>query len=313
MTKVLKFYKKYGIYVILLVVFALFSILEPVFLSLDNVINILRQISMFGIVVVGVTFVMIGGGSDLSVGGQVAVNGMLAAVLMVNYSVPPAITVIICILVGTAFGALNGFIGAKLKIFPLVVTLCTMLILQGVAQVITGGYPIFGLPESFAFIGQGYLGPIPVPVILFVLIVAVAWFVLNKTYFGRHIYAVGGNQEASRLAGIHVEKMQIALYAICGFITSIGAMVMLSRTNSAQPTAASTYPFDCMTAACLGGITFGGGNGNILNSIVGVLIIGILNNGLLLMGVNVNYQTIIKGVVLLMAIAIDALQKKARV
>jgi ribose transport system permease protein len=187
-----------------------------------------------------------------------------------------------------------------------------MLILQGLAYVITGGYPIFGLPHNFSFLGQGYIGNIPFPVIIFILVAAGAWFLLNKTYFGRYVYAMGGNPEAARLAGVNIDRMRIAVFGLCGFVTSIASLIMLSRTNSAQPGAGSSYPFDCMTAAVLGGISFAGGEGNISGAIVGVLIIGVLNNGLLLMGVDSNWQSVVKGIVLVAAVGIDSVQRKSK-
>lgn len=307
-----KFYKKYGIYLLLAIVVTFFSLFASNFLSFDNFMNVLRQVSMFGIVVIGVTFVMISGGADLSVGGQMAVNGMIAGLLMAKAGMNMVVVFLICMVVGAIMGALNGYISVKLNIFSMIVTLGTMLMLQGIAYVITGGYPIFGIPKEFTFLGQGYIGPVPFPVVVFAVIVLIAWFVLNRTYFGRYIYALGGSPEAARLAGINVNTMRIVVFGICGFITAIASMLMLSRTNSAQPGAGSSYPFDCMTAAVLGGISFAGGEGNIGGAVVGVLIIGVLNNGLQLMGMDANWQGVIKGIVLIAAVGIDCYQSKAK-
>lgn len=199
-------YKKYGIYILLVVVFAFFAVAAPNFLAAKNVINILRQVSMFGIVVVGVCMVMIGGGMDLSVGMQMAVDGMLIGYMMVNLNVPIPLAIVITIVVGCLLGAANGIIAVKMHIAPIIVTLGTMLVLQGVAYLITGGYPITGMPEAFKVIGQGYVGIIPVPVIIFVLFIIFGAILMNKTYLGRYIYALGGNKEAARLAGINVDN-----------------------------------------------------------------------------------------------------------
>lgn len=306
------YYKKYGIYIFLAVVFVFFAILAPNFLSYKNVINILRQVSMFGIVVIGVTFVMIGGGMDLSVGGQMAVVGMAAGYLMVNLQVNLLVASVLAILLGCAFGAINGIVAIKLNIAPIIVTLSMMLILQGVAYLITGGYPITGMPEQFVVIGQGYVGAIPIPVIIFVLFIAFGWIVMNKTYLGRYIYALGGNKEAARLAGISVERLTVFVYMFAGFAASIAALIMVGRTNASQPGAGSSYPFDCMTAACLGGISIQGGEGKISGVVVGVIILGILDNGLVLMGVNSNFQSVVKGLILLIAVAIDCYQGKVK-
>ena len=275
----LELYKKYGIYILLVVVFAFFAVAAPNFLAAKNVINILRQVSMFGIVVVGVCMVMIGGGMDLSVGMQMAVDGMLIGYMMVNLNVPIPLAVIITIVVGCLLGAANGIIAVKMHIAPIIVTLGTMLVLQGVAYLITGGYPITGMPEAFKVIGQGYVGIIPVPVIIFVLFIIFGAILMNKTYLGRYIYALGGNKEAARLAGINVDKLTVAVYT-----------------------------FDCMTAACLGGVSIAGGEGKISGTVIGVIILGILDNGLVLMSVNTNWQSVIKGLILLAAVAIDCYQ-----
>lgn len=306
------YYKKYGIYIFLAVVFVFFAILAPNFLSYKNVINILRQVSMFGIVVIGVTFVMIGGGMDLSVGGQMAVVGMAAGYLMVNLQVNLFVASVLAVLLGCAFGAVNGIVAIKLNIAPIIVTLSMMLILQGVAYLITGGYPITGMPEQFVVIGQGYVGAIPIPVIIFVLFIAFGWIVMNKTYLGRYIYALGGNKEAARLAGISVARLTVFVYMFAGFAASIAALIMVGRTNASQPGAGSSYPFDCMTAACLGGISIQGGEGKISGVVVGVIILGILDNGLVLMGVNSNFQSVVKGLILLIAVAIDCYQGKVK-
>ncbi|MFD0692653.1 ABC transporter permease [Paenibacillus sp. GCM10027628] len=305
-------YKKYGIYIVLMFVLAFFGSFAPHFMSVDNVMNILRQVSMFGIVVVGVTFVMISGGMDLSVGGQMAVTGMIVGNLMVKMGIGIVPACILGIIIGTLIGAINGLISVKFNILPIIVTLGTMLALQGLAFVITKGIPVFGLPRGFAMLGQGYFGPIPIPVIIFVIVIAVAWFILKKTYFGRYVYAMGGSREAARLAGINIEKMTYLVYALCGFITSIASLIMLSRTNSAQPAAGASYPFDCMTAAVLGGISFAGGEGKVGGAVVGVLIIGILNNGLQLMNVDSNWQGLIKGIVLIAAVGVDSIQRREK-
>lgn len=310
MDKFWKFYRKLGSYVILAGVFLFFALTQPVFLKPANLMNVLQQVAIYGIVATGVTFVMISGGTDLSVGGQVACNGLLMAAMMVYWHIPVPLAILIGVLVGSLMGCINGLISAVLRVTPFVITLCTMLILNGLALVVTHGYPIYDMPESFLWLGQGWVGPVPVSVIILFVVCLVGWFILSKTYFGRNVYALGGNQEAARLAGINTFKLRIIVYGMCGFFTSIGTIVMLARTNSATATSGSNYQFDCLTAACLGGITFGGGNGNMMNTFVGVLIIGILANGLILAGIDSNMQQVIKGALLLFAIAMDAIQKR---
>lgn len=306
-------YKKYGIWILLVVVFTFFSLAAPGFLTFKNVINILRQVSMFGIVVVGVSMVMIGGGMDLSVGMQMAVDGMLLGVMMVKLNLPIPVAVIVTILVGCCIGAFNGIVAVKMHIAPIIVTLGSMLMLQGVAYLITGGYPITGMPEAFKFIGQGYIaGVIPVPVIIFIVFIIFGAIVMNKTYLGRSIYALGGNKEAARLAGINVDKLTIMVYTFSGFCASIASIIMVGRTNAAQPGAGASYSFDCMTAACLGGISIAGGEGRITGTVIGVIILGMLDNGLLQMSINTNWQNVIKGAILLTAVTIDCYQGVAK-
>ncbi len=304
-------YKKYGIFLIMILVFTYFAIFAENFFSVKNIINILRQTSMLGIAVIGVSIVMISGGSDLSIGGQVACAGMICATLM-KAGVPWPLAILITLCLAVLFGMFNGFLAVKLNVLPLVVTLGTMLILQGLALIMSGGFPIMGLPEGFSVIGQGYIGPIPVPVIFFVGCALLAWVIVNRTYFGRYLFALGGNPEAARLAGINIEKIRIASYALCSFFGGIAAMIVLSRNNAAQPTVASSYPFDCMTSAVLGGISFTGGGGNVSNAILGVIVIGMLNNGLVLMNVDSNWQNVVKGAILIIAVGIDGLQARAK-
>ena len=303
-------YKKVGIYLILVVIFIFFSVTTSNFMDPSNIMNIIRQVSMFGIVVIGVTAVMLGGGMDLSVGGQIAVIGMIAGYMMVNLQINVVVTVLACLVIGVLFGMINGVLSIKLNIMPIIVTLGSMLILNGVAYLITGGLPITSMPEGFKMLGQGYIGPIPIPVIIFIAFIIFGWIIVNKTYIGRHLYAQGGSKEAARLAGININKLTVAMYAFSGLASAVAALILVSRTNSSQPGAGSDYPFDCMTAACLGGISMQGGEGKISGAIVGVFIIGILNNGLVLMGVNTHFQSVVKGIILLVAVAIDAYQSK---
>ena len=311
--KVLNVYKKIGMYILLLLEIIVFSLLSPNFLSANNIFNVLRQVSMLGIASCGLTFVIISGGMDLSVGAQIALGGLLGGLLMVNLHMPIAITVIFMLLLGTAVGSLIGFLSVKLKIMSMIVTLAAMTSLTGVAEIITNGYPVYGFEDSFALIGQGYLfGIIPIPVIVFFVVIFIAWFILQKTYFGRHIYALGSNAEAARLAGVNIDKLRIAVFAICGFFSAIACILMTSRSNSAQPTAASNYAFDTMTAVVLGGVSIQGGRGRVGGAVAGVIFIGVLDNALVLMGINEYYKEVFKGIILLVAVALDAIEVKTK-
>lgn len=310
--KLFLFYKKFGIYLILVITFIIFSMFADSFLTQKNIINVLRQISMLGIATVAVTFMMISGGIDLSIGGQVAVTGIIAGTLIINYSFHWSLAIIVAIVVCVGISLLNTFIAEKLNIFPMIVTLGTMQILNSCANVMTNGKPIYGMPEALVNLGQGYFGPFPIPVIIFVIVAAAAWFLLYKTYFGRRVFAIGGKPEAARLTGINVEKNRYIIATIAGIIIAISAVLVLARNTSAQPNPVSNFAFDCMTACVLGGVSFGGGGGKLGGAIAGVFIIGMLNNGMLLMGIDPNWQGVIKGVVLIIAVGIDCIQRKPK-
>ena len=277
-----------------------------------NLLNILRQISMFGIVVVGYTMVMISGGCDMSVGGQLALCGMFAATLNVTYGLPTFVVVILTLMLGALFGLINGLLMNVFNIMPLIVTLGTMLFFQGASYIISGGVAIFGLSDSFKFIGQGYLGFVPLPIVILLVIGMLGYIVLHKTYFGRQIYAMGGNPEAARLAGVNIKKYRLAVFTITGILAAVAGIIMAARTGSAQPSAGASYPFDCMTAVVLGGVSFAGGSGSMLGAMMGVIIIGVLNNGMQLVGMDSNMINCVKGIVLLIAIGIDSVQRTGK-
>ena len=306
-----KFYKKYGLFVILAIFIVVFSTLNTQFLTPGNLLNILRQISMFGIVVVGYTMVMISGGCDMSVGGQLALCGMFAATLNVTYGLPTFVVVILTLMLGALFGLINGLLMNVFNIMPLIVTLGTMLFFQGASYIISGGVAIFGL-SSFKFIGQGYLGFVPLPIVILLVIGMLGYIVLHKTYFGRQIYAMGGNPEAARLAGVNIKKYRLAVFTITGILAAVAGIIMAARTGSAQPSAGASYPFDCMTAVVLGGVSFAGGSGSMLGAMMGVIIIGVLNNGMQLIGMDSNMINCVKGIVLLIAIGIDSVQRTGK-
>lgn len=306
------FYKKYGLFCILAALLILFSILNRQFMSLGNMLNILRQVSMFGIVIVGYTLIMIGGGSDMSVGGQMALCGMFSAMLDVNLGLPVIVAVPLTLLLGAVFGSINGLLTNTLKVHSVIITLSTMLFYQGASFILSGGRAVYGISKSFKFIGQGSIGPIPLPVILFILIAVIGYIALHKTYFGRNVFAMGGNPEAARLAGINTKKYRLLCFVITGVLVAISGVIMTARTGNAQPGAGSSYPFDCMTAAVLGGVSFAGGSGSMLGAMMGVVIIGVLNNGMQLVGMDSNMISCIKGILLLVAIGIDSIQSAKR-
>lgn len=305
--------KKYGIFIVLIFIFVFFSITSEAFLKPSNLINVARQISMLGIASVGMAFVLLLGGIDLSIGSVITLVNIGIAWLMVIGNVHPVLACIIALIVSTGIGFMNGLVIAKIKMPPLIVTLSSMIVIEGLAYMLCKGVPIFGFPKGFAFIGQGYIGPIPFPVIVMIIVLSIGAFILNKTYFGRYFYAVGGNEEASKLSGINVNKVKYIVYSLSGFFAGIAGIVMLSRTNSGQVTAGKGFEFDVLTAVVLGGVSVNGGYGKISNVVAGVLIIGILQNGLVLLDVSAYIQMVIKGLVLASAVAFDCYQKYKKV
>ena len=302
--------KKYAILLVLVGLVILFSCLTPFFFTVQNLTNVFVQQSYVIIAAVGLSFVMISGGMDLSLGWQMSLVGVTTAVLMKNAGLPVWLSLVLCGLCGVALGLFNGVMTVSLKVHPLIVTFGTMTIFQGLSYTVANQSVILNLPQSYKFFGQGYLfGWMPVSVILMAAVVASASFILNKTYFGRHIYAVGSNEDAAHLAGIKVKKIKLLVFSLCGFFVSIATTILFARTGSAAPATGPGVEFNCMTAAVLGGISFKGGDGNMWGLVTGVLILGILGNGMQLVGLNTYVQYIVKGAVLLAAVGFDTYQK----
>lgn len=302
--------RQYMIFLIFIVLIIGFSIMSPAFFDIGNAMNIIRQISMMGIVTVGFTFVLIGGGLDLSVGSQIAIMDILICSMIINGGVHPVLAMLIGIIFTTAIGTFNGFIISKTGIPPLIATLAMQTALRGAAFVISNGFPLYGIPDWMKVIGQGNLfGVFPVPGIIMIVVIIFGSILLNKTYVGRHFYALGSNEEAARLTGINIHLTRIATYALLGFLTGIAGVVMLCRTGSGQPNIANAFEMDVLTAAVLGGVSVNGGKGKILGAIIGAAIIGVLNNGMSIMGANDYWQQIIKGCVLLAVVVFDSFSR----
>ncbi|EOW9182024.1 ribose ABC transporter permease [Vibrio cholerae] len=284
------------------------SFLNPNFFTVDNILNILRQTSVNAIIAVGMTLVILTAGIDLSVGSVLALCGAFAATL-VAMEVPVLVAVPAALLAGAALGAISGIIIAKGKVQAFIATLVTMTLLRGVTMVYTDGRPIStgftDTADTFAWFGTGYALGIPVPVWLMVVVFAGAWYLLNHTRFGRYVYAVGGNESATRLSGINVDRVKIGVYAICGLLAALAGIIVTSRLSSAQPTAGMGYELDAIAAVVLGGTSLMGGKGRIMGTLIGALIIGFLNNALNLLDVSSYYQMIAKAVVILLAVLVD--------
>ncbi|EHK9047339.1 ribose ABC transporter permease [Vibrio vulnificus] len=292
----------------LLFLIVVVSFLNPNFFTIDNILNILRQTSVNAIIAVGMTLVILTAGIDLSVGSVLALCGAFAASL-VAMEVPVLIAVPTALLAGAALGAISGVIIAKGKVQAFIATLVTMTLLRGVTMVYTDGRPIStgftDTADAFAWFGTGYALGIPVPVWLMVIVFAAAWYLLNHTRFGRYVYALGGNESATRLSGINVDKVKIGVYAICGLLAALAGIIVTSRLSSAQPTAGMGYELDAIAAVVLGGTSLMGGKGRIMGTLIGALIIGFLNNALNLLDVSSYYQMIAKAAVILLAVMVD--------
>ncbi|KEZ76343.1 ABC transporter permease [Salinisphaera hydrothermalis] len=284
-------------------VFIIMSLVNDRFLDVSNIENVARQGSVIGIIAVGMSFAIFTGGIDLSVGPVMALSGTLMAGLMAaGWPAPVAIAAGLC--VGSLFGAFNGFCVAFGRMPPIIVTLATMGAAHGLALLYTGGYPISGLPSWFAWFGRGSLAGIQVPILIMLLVYAAGYVVLHHTPFGRYVYAVGGNEEATRLTGIRVPRTKMLVYSISGLTAAIAGLVITARLMSGQPSIGEGFELDAIAAVVLGGAAISGGRGVVLGTLVGAMLLAMLNNGLNLMGVSSYLQDVIKGGIILLAVYI---------
>lgn len=306
------FLKKYAIILILLALMVFFSLTSQYFLTVRNLTNIIVQNTYFIIAAVGLSFVMIGGGIDLSVGYQMSLVGVVTAMLMTAYQVPVGVAVLVGLLLGSFLGLVNGLIVTNIRVFPLIVTIATSTVFQGVSYLVSKAQTFRNYPESFLFLTQGKVLGIPFDVVLTILIVLLASFIYTKTNFGWSVLALGGNEEASRLAGIKTKSIKVAVYAICGFFVAIATMVMISKANTTSSSFGPGTEFTCLTAAILGGISFMGGEGNMPGLVAGVFVLAVLGNGMQLAGWGTYAQYIVKGIILLGAVTFDEYQKNIK-
>jgi len=308
----LSVFKKYTIMLILLLLMGLFSLTSPYFFTVRNITNIITQNTYFIIAAVGLSFVMIGGGIDLSVGYQMSLVGVVTAMMMTLYHFPVWAAVSLGILLGTILGLVNGLIVTNIKVFPLIVTIATSTVFQGVSYLISKAQTFRNYPETFLFLTKGKALGMPFDVFLTILVVLFATFVYYKTNFGWNVLALGGNEEASRLAGIKTKIMKVAVYTICGFFVALATMIMISKANTTSSAFGPGTEFTCLTAAIVGGISFMGGEGNMLGLVSGVFILAVLGNGMQLAGWGTYAQYIVKGLILLGAVTFDEYQKMGR-
>jgi ribose/xylose/arabinose/galactoside ABC-type transport system permease subunit len=301
--------RKYTIFLILIGLMLVFSLISPYFLTVRNLVNIITQNTYFIIVAVGLSFVMIGGGIDLSVGYQMSLVGVITAMNMTVNHLPVWLSVLIGLLIGTLLGMVNGLIIVKIRVFPLIVTLATSTVFQGLSYIISNAQTYRNYPESFLMLTRPFLFGIPFDVYLTVFIVLLANFLYTKTNFGWNVLALGGNEEASRLAGINTRIMRVAVYSLCGFFVAIATMVMISKANTTNSMFGPGTEFTALTAAIVGGISFMGGEGNMAGLATGVFLLAVLGNGMQLAGWGTYAQFIVRGLILLGAVTFDEFQK----
>lgn len=295
-----------GFFLIIIVL----SIVSSDFLTVGNIFNVLRQISINALIAFGMTFVILTGGIDLSVGSILALSSSLTAGLMVG-GVNTWLAVLMGLVGGALMGMINGLLITKGKVAPFIATLATMTIFRGLTLVYTEGRPITGFKDGFAFLGKGYFLQIPMPIIWMIVSFVVLYIILKHTTFGRRVYALGSNEEATWLSGINTTKIKIMVYSISGLLAAVSGIILTSRLNSAQPTAGASFELDAIAAVVLGGTSLSGGKGWLVGTLIGAMIIGVLSNGLNLMNVSSFYQQVVKGVVILIAVLLDRSKSRA--
>ncbi len=304
--------EKFGLAALLIGLGGFFTALNSSFMSLYNIQNIFKQSAINGLIAYGMTFVILLGCIDLSVGSILALVGYLVGNLIVIFHIPVGISILIGLALGTILGIINGYLVAKIKLQPFIATLITMTVYRGVTLIISNGLPVRNLDKVSPFIGvmnKGQIGPLPVSMIIFVGTLGILWILLHKTIFGRHLYATGGNEEAARLSTIQTSRVKITGYAISGFLSALAAILYISRYNSIYPNAGQGSELDAIAAVVIGGTSMSGGKGFITGTFIGALIIGVLNNGLNLLGISSFYQEVIKGLVILLAVIADKKKK----
>lgn len=307
MKNTMKYMSELTTVIALIILMAVITIINSNFLTANNLLNLLLQVTSNALIAFGMTFVILTGGIDLSVGSILALSSALTAGLL-GSGMPVTLAILISLILGCILGMMNGLLISYGKLAPFIVTLATMTIFRGATLVYTNGNPITkGLSDTFLFqfLGQGYIVGIPFPVIIMFIVFIVLYVLLHKTAFGKSVYAIGGNEKAAYISGVKLNKVKIIIYSISGIMASISGLIIASRLSSAQPTAGASYEMDAIAAVVLGGTSLSGGKGRILGTLIGALIIGVLNNGLNIIGVSAFWQQVVKGVVILIAVLID--------
>lgn len=305
--------KGIGTAIVFIVIFIFFSLVSKSFLTTGNLINILRQVSILTIVGTGFTFLIISGGIDLSIGSTVGLCGVVAAILISKFNVPILLALFLAVLLGGIIGIINGLIVTKVNIPPLLATLGMMITIRGVALIISSGKAIFNLPDSFLWIGRGHIWIIPVPIVIMIIFLLIFLFIQQKTAFSIYMYAIGGNRVAAKLSGIRDELNIVLIFAITGMLTGLAGVMTASRLGVGLPTAGEGFEFDVIIAVVVGGTSIFGGIGSIQGTLLGALIIGVLSNGMIILNVHSFYQSVAKGILLIVAVGAETIRHKKEI
>lgn len=302
--------KEAAILLLFIVMFILASIFVDDFFNSSNIINLVRQISFLAIIGLGQFFVILIGGIDMSVGSTVGLVSIILASLMSVHKLPIFVAIVIVLGIALFIGFLNGVLSVYGHVTPFIATLITMIVIKGVNYLYSNGIPISGLPSEFNFLGAGYVGPIPFPIIVLIIIGIVCYIITTNMKVGRSFYAVGGNLEASKLSGINVNKIRIYAFMLSSFLAGVGAILITSRTMSGQPAIGESMLFDIITIVVLGGTSLTGGRGKVVGVIIAALILGVIDNVMVLKGIDAYWQQVVKGMILAIVVLIDSHSKK---
>ena len=301
--------RRYGLFVAFVAIFIALSFLTPTFLTVQNLTVIVTQVSINALLAFGVTFVIIAGGIDLSIGSMVAVTGVAAASFAHPDTYPVVVPVLVGLLTGLLFGAFNGFVITRSKVPPFIVTLGTMTIGRGLALILSKGRPVSNLSDEFNFIGGGKILGIPTLILTLILVFILCSILLRRTVLGRYIYAVGGNEQAARASGISLSRVKMIVYTVCGGLAALAGILLTSRITTGQPNAGTGFELDAIAAAIIGGTSTSGGTGTMTGTLLGALLIGVISNGLDLLNVTSYYQQVVMGIIIIGAVVLDSLNQ----
>ena len=307
--RIKEYIARYGVGFGILALVVVFSLSSPYFLDTANILNILKQSSINTFIAIGIMFVIVGGGIDLSMGSNVAVTSIMLALLL-SRQMDTGIAVVIALAIATAIGTTNGLAVAHTQVPPFVVTLSMLTICRGLALIITGGTPIYVRNEFMLWLGRGAVLGIPTSIVVLAFVLILSWVILNRTKIGRYIYAIGGNIETAKLSGIRVSTYITFTYAFCGFLTGVAAVIMTGRLTSGTPTIGVGYELDAIAAAVLGGTAFTGGIGTVFGTLLGAIFIGVMNNGMTILNISPYFQQVLRGVVIFVSVLISVLSSR---